>query len=1199
MRVKKTLLIFGLLFLTLVVVGSVASQGNAPALQAAPQIHLKAGSFTPALGQTLDIPPNLAVSEATTFQSALESYYIVQFTGPVTEADRASIEALGGKIYGYIPDYAYKVKMTGEQALKVSALNNTIWTGAFEPAYRISPNVTKDGTQLYKVRVEADAVLAQINGRITATGAEVLRADGPVFVVAANESQLNSLAFIKDVAWIENFVIYEKHNEYGAGQIINANVANTNGYDGSTQTVAVADTGLGNGTQNGAHADIPNSRITAIFDWGTNYSDSCYDLIDDGAIDVDSGHGTHVAASVLSDGDGTGVGRGTAPAANLVFQAVEDYVNFKGICSLQYPDGYYLLGLPTNIGDLFQQAYNAGARIHSNSWGSDAAGDYTEDSASADSFMWNNPDMLITFSAGNAGTDANSNGVVDADSIGSPATAKNVLTVGASENDRQGNWDCDTSLSYTDCAAQGGQNDIFTWGSAWPSDFPVNPIANDPSAGNQEQMAAFSSRGPTDDGRIKPDVVAPGSWILSGYSDLYQQGYDGSTNPQNGAWQYDGYGFPYSEDYKYMSGTSMSNPITAGGAAVVRDYYQKAESHAASAALVKATLINTAVDMLDENGDGANDNDYPIPNIHEGWGIIDLAAATDGTAEFVDETTGLTTGNNDQYQYAIQSGGSFKVTLVWSDYPSTESASSNLVNNLNLTVTGPSGTYRGNVFNGGWSTTGGSADSTNNVENVYVQNAQAGTWTVTVSGANVPQGPQPYALVVDGQFGTVSTATNTPTALPTNTATNTPLPTATGTATNTPLPSATATNTPIPTATSTATNTPLPTATNTATHTPEPGTCVTYNSSDVPISLPNGISSISSNLSISGSGTIDDVNVSVDMPHAWPGDLSFTLTHQDTGTAVTIIDRPGVPASTWGCSVDDILATLDDEAGTAVEGVCAGSPPAIGGTFSPNNPLSSFDGESGNGTWVLTVSDAYTSGDAGTLDAWSVEVCTAGPIPTATSTSIPPTPTDTPIPPTATNTSVPPTNTPTPTNTPIPSDVFFDNFETSQGWTVNPNGTDNATTGQWERANPEQTSYSGSTYQQGTTPSGSFDLVTAGAAGSGVGSNDIDGGTTSIRSPNINLPSSGNLTLSFDYYLSHYSNSSSADFLRVTVVGNTSSVVLQELGAADIDAATWATHTSSLNSFAGQTVYILIEAADASGGSLVEAAIDDVRITSD
>ena len=265
-------------------------------------------------------------------------------------------------------------------------------------------------------------------------------------------------------------------------------------------------------------------------------------------------------------------------------------------------------------------------------------------------------------------------------------------------------------------------------------------------------MAAFSSRGPTDDLRIKPDVVAPGTWILSTYSDMYQQGYDGSVNPQNNAYQYDGYGFPYDSYYKYLSGTSMSNPLTAGGAAVVRDYYSKAHGVSPSAALVKATIINSAVDMLDENNDGANDNDFPIPNNHEGWGLVNLDAATDGSIAFVDEGTGLSTNGTRTFN-VTSTGGPLKVTLVWSDYPSTEAATTNLVNDLDLTVTSGGNTYRGNVFAGGWSTTGGSADRRNNVENVYIQ-APAGTYTVTVSGFNVANGPQKFALVVDG--GTVS-----------------------------------------------------------------------------------------------------------------------------------------------------------------------------------------------------------------------------------------------------------------------------------------------------------------------------------------------------------------------------------------------------------------------------------------------------------
>jgi hypothetical protein len=177
--------------------------------------------------------------------------------------------------------------------------------------------------------------------------------------------------------------------------------------------------------------------------------------------------------------------------------------------------------------------------------------------------------------------------------------------------------------------------------------------------------------------------------------------------------------------------------------------------------------------------------------------------------------------------------------------------------------------------------------------------------------------------------------------------------------------------------------------------------------------------------------------------------------------------------------------------------------------------------------------------------------------------------------------------------------IFFDNFETSLGWATNPNGTDTATTGQWARANPETTTSSG-TKQQGTTVSGSFDLVTGPLAGASAGVNDIDGGVTSIQSPAITLTQGGanNFTLTFSYYLAHGTNSSTADFFRVRiVVGSTVTTVFQELGGTENDDAAFTTATVNLSQFAGQTIRILIEAADASTASLVEAAVDDVRIT--
>jgi choice-of-anchor B domain-containing protein len=178
-----------------------------------------------------------------------------------------------------------------------------------------------------------------------------------------------------------------------------------------------------------------------------------------------------------------------------------------------------------------------------------------------------------------------------------------------------------------------------------------------------------------------------------------------------------------------------------------------------------------------------------------------------------------------------------------------------------------------------------------------------------------------------------------------------------------------------------------------------------------------------------------------------------------------------------------------------------------------------------------------------------------------------------------------------------PVTVYSDNFEAAGGWVTNPSGTDTATTGLWERGDPEQTS-SGVVLQLGTTVSGVNDLVTARLAGGSAGANDIDGGTTSIRSPVINLPTTGALSVSFSWYLAHLNNATNADFLRVSVVHQGGTTTLfQQLGAASNRAGAWATASADLTPYAGQAIRILVTAADAATGSLVEAGIDNVTIT--
>ncbi len=160
------------------------------------------------------------------------------------------------------------------------------------------------------------------------------------------------------------------------------------------------------------------------------------------------------------------------------------------------------------------------------------------------------------------------------------------------------------------------------------------------------------------------------------------------------------------------------------------------------------------------------------------------------------------------------------------------------------------------------------------------------------------------------------------------------------------------------------------------------------------------------------------------------------------------------------------------------------------------------------------------------------------------------------------------------------------------------NAADTATLGRWERGDPAATTSSG-TKQLGTTVSGVNDLVTGRLAGAAAGDYDVDGGLTTISSPSITMPATGTLSLTFSYYLAHGTNSSTADYLRVKIAGSTTSQIFQELGGTENDNGVWATTTVPIPStFLGQSVKIVVEAADASTASLVEAGIDNVTLKS-
>ncbi|WP_045747202.1 MULTISPECIES: M28 family peptidase [Actinoplanes] len=178
---------------------------------------------------------------------------------------------------------------------------------------------------------------------------------------------------------------------------------------------------------------------------------------------------------------------------------------------------------------------------------------------------------------------------------------------------------------------------------------------------------------------------------------------------------------------------------------------------------------------------------------------------------------------------------------------------------------------------------------------------------------------------------------------------------------------------------------------------------------------------------------------------------------------------------------------------------------------------------------------------------------------------------------------------------PTGTTVWSDGFETATTWT---RGTaDTATAGLLERGNPEATTSSGVATQLDAAAGGSYALVTGATAGASAGANDLDGGTTGLTSPAITLPSTGTLTLNLSWYLAYLNNATSADYLRVSVVtGSGSTIVLSQTAAAANKAAAWTTGTANLSAYAGQTIRLTVEAADLGTASLVEAAVDDLRI---
>lgn len=650
---------------------------------------------------------------------------IIQFGGPIAPADRAALERTGVRLLEYLPDFAYLVAGDAAQLAAAARLPGVYARAPLTLADKLAP-------ALLRALARGDRALESV--RVfgwpddPAGPAPSLRTAGLNAAAPLSADDLLRAAALPSVRWIEPVARPRLLNDV-ARQIMGVNSAwQARGLYGAGQIVGLADSGLDTGDLATISPDFKGRVVaTHVLSPGGDLADT-------------SGHGTHIAGSLVGSGVQSGANpakhrydgsfAGVAPEASLVLQAFE----------VDSQD--YVVGLDPDYYKLFAQAYADGARLHSDSWGyltgsgldpATSYGGYPYGSQRADQFMWEHRDMAIFFAAGNSGKDGTpdgfsgctgGDGIIDRDSLLMPGTAKNVITVGASENQR----------------VEGGLSSV-PW-LLLRSCFNQPPIDVDTPSNNPEGMAAFSSRGPTDDGRVKPDIVAPGTDIISNHS--HAPGADTLWGD-----------YAANQNYVYSGGTSMSTALVAGAGALVRQWLTTRGIANPSGAAVKAVLLNTTHDMAPgQYGTGARQEiPYARPNVVAGWGRADLGFldAAQPYALWVDDhTQGIATNQTVSYSHTaaqplevLDSSQPLRVMLTWTDPPASLSASKQLVNDLDLKLIGPGGaTYYGNNIAGG--------DRVNNVEGIVIDKPPAGRYTIQVRGYNVPIQSQPYALAVAG-----------------------------------------------------------------------------------------------------------------------------------------------------------------------------------------------------------------------------------------------------------------------------------------------------------------------------------------------------------------------------------------------------------------------------------------------------------------
>ncbi len=730
-------------------------------------------------------------------------YYLVNFKDTIDRdtASRLILAISQGNILENISHNTYLCRLYNSHMGSLNSLKEINWIGEWKPEYKISPDVYRkientmasdgvglDGDKMPSLGMmpqpEDEFIVTLFSGEDISEYIEKIRdLGGTVYNytfermhIHIDKSNLSGIAALPGVYFIERWYLMTPQNDNDTWIVQTYALGNrkvfTNGVTGSGQVVAISDTGIDadhlmfwdsvNGLPSHTYSGAQR-KVLSYYNWyqtgtwtpanppvdpypyynpGDGYypgaADAMYNVYDwdfenPPGTNYAAGHGSHTSGTIAGEWElGTplptwgGFGivptagydfyEGNAFGAKLVFQDLSrnDSPYVYGPPDLNDPTPAGLLNgvpFPGTVG-LFPQAMADGAYIHSNSWGGGNFGEYNSYSQDVDEMMWANKNFLVIFSNGNSGPGTTT--------ITPPATAKDCLSIGASET------------------------------------------TNDGYGGNSEDVASFSSWGPTGGwGRIKPDVCAPGQIIFSADNNNVTDG----VTPNDGL-----VGF---------QGTSMSAPGVAGCCALVRQYFttgfytpvaastgfQGAGAFTPSAAMMKAVIINSAQPMTGTNTGGT------IPGDGQGWGRVLL----DNSLYFAGDTQSLLVDDNTAgldgaaivrpffkaYTVSVGPGQVLDVTCVYTDPPGTAGSAFQMVNYMYVEVDHPNGiTYylsgSGN-FASGQSVPNTAFIYPDTVQKVRINNPDPGLYTIYVVAFQTDQvtpgwNVQPYALAVSGNL---------------------------------------------------------------------------------------------------------------------------------------------------------------------------------------------------------------------------------------------------------------------------------------------------------------------------------------------------------------------------------------------------------------------------------------------------------------